>query len=80
MARQIGTVLGVAGLVAILSHVNASDPVLTFKHAVLLVVALFAAAGVVSALFIAGRKRPVATLTEIAYGGGYLPRCRDRRA
>jgi EmrB/QacA subfamily drug resistance transporter len=61
MARQIGTVLGVAGLVAILSHVSASDPVATFKHAVLLIVALFAAAGVVSALFIAGRKRPAAT-------------------
>ncbi len=60
MARQIGTVLGVAGLVAILSHVVAGDPVLTYRHAVLLVVALFAAAGVVSAILLTGRKRPAA--------------------
>ena len=61
MGRQIGTVLGVAGLVAILSHVSASDPVLTFKHAVLLVVILFAAAGVVAAALLSGRKRPAVT-------------------
>jgi len=61
MARQIGTVLGVAGLVAILSHVAASDPVLTYRHAVLLIVALFAAAGVVAAALLTGRKRPVTT-------------------
>src|SRR5215475_1813448 len=61
MARQIGTVLGVAGLVAILSHVVAGDPVPTFKHAVLLVVALFAAAGVVAGVLLTGRKRPAAT-------------------
>jgi EmrB/QacA subfamily drug resistance transporter len=61
MARQIGTVLGVAGLVAILSHVAASDPVLTFKHAVLLVVALFAAAGVIAAALLTGRKRQATT-------------------
>jgi EmrB/QacA subfamily drug resistance transporter len=60
MARQIGTVLGVAGLVAILSHV-ASDPVLTYRHAVLLIVALFAAAGVVAAALLTGRKRPATT-------------------
>ncbi|HXS66537.1 MAG TPA: MFS transporter, partial [Streptosporangiaceae bacterium] len=61
MARQIGTVLGVAGLVAILSHVAASDPVLTYRHAVLLIVALFAAAGVVAAALLTGRKRPATT-------------------
>jgi EmrB/QacA subfamily drug resistance transporter len=60
MARQIGTVLGVAGLVAILSHVAADDPVRTFKHATLLVVALFAAAGLVAAALLTGRKRPAA--------------------
>jgi EmrB/QacA subfamily drug resistance transporter len=56
MGRQIGTVLGVAGLVAILSHVSASDPVLTFKHAVLLIVMLFAAAGAVAAALLSGRR------------------------
>jgi hypothetical protein len=61
MARQIGTVLGVAGLVAILSHVAASDPVVTYRHAVLLIVALFAAAGLVAAVLLTGRKRSVAS-------------------
>src|ERR1022692_2999062 len=49
MARQIGTVLGVAGLVAILSHVVPGDPVTTFRHGIALIVGLFAGAGLVSA-------------------------------
>jgi hypothetical protein len=49
MARQIGTVLGVAGLVAILSHAVAGDPVTTFRHALTLIIALFAGAGLVAA-------------------------------
>jgi EmrB/QacA subfamily drug resistance transporter len=49
MARQIGTVVGVAGLVAILSRISADDPLATFKHALVLVASLFAGAGVVSA-------------------------------
>ena len=32
MARQIGTVLGVAGLVAILIHVAPGDPVAAYRH------------------------------------------------
>jgi EmrB/QacA subfamily drug resistance transporter len=56
MARQIGTVLGVAGLVAILSRGVPGDPVETFRHGVIMVVALFAAAGVVSAVLLADRQ------------------------
>src|SRR5262249_58675959 len=37
MARQIGTVLGVAALVAILSHIVPSDPVATFRHGLALI-------------------------------------------
>ncbi|MGH8995605.1 MAG: MFS transporter, partial [Acidimicrobiales bacterium] len=48
MARQIGTVIGVAALIAVLSNASASDPVGAFRHAVLLVGAFFAAAMVVS--------------------------------
>jgi EmrB/QacA subfamily drug resistance transporter len=55
MARQIGTVLGVAGLVAILSRLTTADPVTTFKHALVLVASLFAGAGVVAALVLAQR-------------------------
>jgi EmrB/QacA subfamily drug resistance transporter len=53
MARQVGTVLGVAALVAILAHVS-PDPVTTFRHAVVLVIAFFAAAGLVSAILLTG--------------------------
>jgi EmrB/QacA subfamily drug resistance transporter len=56
MGRQIGTVLGVAGLVAILSRVSAADPVAAYRNGLVLVIAFFAAAGVVSALLLGGRE------------------------
>jgi EmrB/QacA subfamily drug resistance transporter len=55
MARQVGTVLGVAGLIAILSHVAANDPAVTYRHGVVLVIAFFAGAGIVSACLLTGR-------------------------
>ena len=55
MGRQIGTVLGVAGLVAILSRVSAADPVPAYRNGLVLVIAFFAAAGVVSAVLLGGR-------------------------
>ena len=61
MARQIGTVLGVAGLIAILSHPAAGDPVTTFRHGLLLIIGLFGGAGMVAAgLLTAGPGRPAA--------------------
>jgi EmrB/QacA subfamily drug resistance transporter len=60
MARQVGTVLGVAGLVAILSHVAPGDPVASYRHGVILIVAFFAAAGAVSAALLAARPAPAA--------------------
>jgi len=51
-ARQVGTVLGVAGLVAILSRLSPADPVAAFRHGVELIIAFFAAAGVVSAVLL----------------------------
>ena len=53
MARQVGTVLGVAGLVAILAHAG-PDPIITFRHAVALVTGFFAAAGLVAAILLTG--------------------------
>ena len=53
--RQVGTVLGVAGLVAILSRVSAADPVAAYRHGLVLVIAFFAAAGVVSAALLTAR-------------------------
>jgi hypothetical protein len=55
MARQIGTVLGVAGLVAILSRVSRTDPVAAYRHGLILVIAFFAAAGAVSAVLLTTR-------------------------
>ncbi len=60
-ARQVGTVLGVAGLVAILSRMSLTDPVTTYRYGVVLIIAFFAAAGVVAAaLLTATAATPVA--------------------
>jgi hypothetical protein len=58
MARQVGTVLGVAGLVAILSRVSHSDPVAAYRHGAVLVIAFFAAAAAVSAVLLTARPAP----------------------
>jgi EmrB/QacA subfamily drug resistance transporter len=55
MARQIGTVLGVAGLIAILTGLNVADPVVAFRHATELVIAFFALAGLTSAALLSRR-------------------------
>ena len=54
-ARQVGTVLGVAGLVAILSRVSRTDPVAAYRSGVVLIIAFFAAAGAVSAALLTTR-------------------------
>jgi MFS family permease len=53
--RQVGTVLGVAGLVAILAKVSPADPLAAFRGSLVLVIAFFAAAGVVSAVLLTRR-------------------------
>jgi EmrB/QacA subfamily drug resistance transporter len=55
MARQVGTVLGVAGLIAILAHVDPSDPLAVYRHGLLLIISFFVGAGVVSALLLTRR-------------------------
>jgi len=58
MARQIGTVLGVASLIALLSHPVPADPVDAYRYGVVLVGAFMAGAGVLSAYLLARRPRP----------------------
>jgi EmrB/QacA subfamily drug resistance transporter len=58
MARQVGTVLGVAALVAILAHVEPATALSTFRHGVVLIIAFFAAAGVASAALLTARPLP----------------------
>jgi EmrB/QacA subfamily drug resistance transporter len=59
-ARQVGTVLGVAGVVAILSRMSPTDPVATYQHGVVLIIAFFAAAAVVSAALLTAKAAAVA--------------------
>jgi EmrB/QacA subfamily drug resistance transporter len=55
MARQIGTVLGVAGLIAILTGLNVADPLVSFRHGTELVIGFFALAGLTSAALLSRR-------------------------
>jgi hypothetical protein len=70
MGRQIGTVLGVAGLVAILSRLSAADPVAVYRNAIVLVVVFFAAAAAVSAVLLTGRPVPAGRGLASASGSG----------
>jgi len=63
-ARQIGTVLGVAGLVAILTHVSHADPIASYRHGLILIVAFFAGAGLVAAALLI--RRPPAAAAPAA--------------
>jgi EmrB/QacA subfamily drug resistance transporter len=55
MSRQIGTVLGVAGLIAILAGLNVEDPIVAFRHGTELVIAFFALAGLSAAALLSRR-------------------------
>ena len=59
MARQVGTVLGVAGLVAILARVSHTDPLAAYRNGLVMIIVFFAAAGAVSAALLTGRPVPV---------------------
>jgi len=70
MGRQVGTVLGVASLVAILSDVVPGDPVAAFRHGLVLVITFFAAAAVVSAGLLTGRPGPAVAAAPAEAGQG----------
>jgi EmrB/QacA subfamily drug resistance transporter len=69
MARQVGAVLGVAALVAILAHIG-PDPITTFRHAIVLVIAFFAAAGLVAAALLTGKASSPVPVAAAATAGG----------
>ena len=71
-ARQVGTVLGVAGLVAILSGISRTDPVAAYRNGLVLIMAFFAAAGVTSAALLTARPAPAARAPAPA-GGELAP-------
>lgn len=55
MARQVGTVLGVASLVAVLSHITAGDPLGAYRTGLELIIGFFGGAAVVSAVLLTAR-------------------------
>ena len=57
-ARQVGTVLGVAGLVAILARVSHADPVASYRNGLILIMGFFAAAGIAAAALLSSRSAP----------------------
>jgi hypothetical protein len=48
-------VLGVAGLVAILTHISRADPIPGYRHGLVLIAAFFAAAGLTAAALLTRR-------------------------
>jgi hypothetical protein len=73
MGRQIGTVLGVAGLVAILSRVSAADPVAAYRNGIVLIIAFFVAAGAVSAVLLTARPVPAGFSPQPMIGTALQP-------
>jgi EmrB/QacA subfamily drug resistance transporter len=69
-ARQVGAVLGVAGLVAILGGITASDPIPGYRHGLTLIIAFFAAAAITSAALLTARRPspPRATPAPVPQG------------
>jgi hypothetical protein len=57
-ARQVGTVLGVAGLVAILAHVSHTDPIASYRNGLVLITGFFIAAGATAAALLTARPAP----------------------
>jgi EmrB/QacA subfamily drug resistance transporter len=58
MGRQMGTVIGVSALVAVLAGVWASDPVVTFHEAAVLVIGVLACAAITGAATLVRRPAP----------------------
>ncbi len=58
MARQIGTVLGVASLIALLSPLAGGGLLDSYRHGVVLIMAFMAAAGIAAALLLTARSAP----------------------
>jgi EmrB/QacA subfamily drug resistance transporter len=64
MGRQVGSVLGVAGLIAVLAGVNSGNPLTTYRHGIELIIGFFVAAAVVAAALLGRRTTRAATAIE----------------
>jgi EmrB/QacA subfamily drug resistance transporter len=59
MGRQIGSVLGVAALIAVLAGVQASDPLVAYRHGVELIIGFFVAAAIIAAALLGRAAKPL---------------------
>jgi EmrB/QacA subfamily drug resistance transporter len=65
MARQVGSVLGVAALIGVLANTTAGDELAAYRHGVMLIIAFFAGAAIVSAAVLSRRTaRPQAPAVD----------------
>jgi hypothetical protein len=58
MGRQMGTVIGVSALVAVLAGLRASDPIVTFHESAVLVIGVLACAAITGAATLVRRPAP----------------------
>ncbi|HXW38836.1 MAG TPA: MFS transporter, partial [Acidimicrobiales bacterium] len=58
MSRQIGTVIGVAALIAVLSHTSSDDPLQAFRHGTVLAGSLFASSSIAALALLVRRPAP----------------------
>jgi hypothetical protein len=58
MARQVGSVFGVAALIAVLAGGHGIDPITTYRHGIELIIGFFLAAAAVAAALLARRATP----------------------
>jgi EmrB/QacA subfamily drug resistance transporter len=65
-ARQIGTVLGVAGLIALLSPLARGGLLDSYRHGVVLIMLFMAAAGIAAAFLLTARPAPAAARPAVA--------------
>jgi EmrB/QacA subfamily drug resistance transporter len=64
MGRQIGSVLGVAALIAVLANVNSGDPLTTYRHGIELIICFFVAAAIVAGALLGRGAKPLPTLAS----------------
>jgi EmrB/QacA subfamily drug resistance transporter len=58
MGRQVGSVLGVASLIAVLAGAQSGDPLAAYRHGVELIIGFFLAAAVIAAVRLTRRSSP----------------------
>jgi hypothetical protein len=72
MARQVGSVLGVAALIGVLAGIHTGDPLTTYRHGIELIIGFFGSAAVVAAALLTRRPLPAALPVTVAAESGEI--------